>query len=99
MRTEVRQSSIDVYHSLQSKFGAQTCKIMAFMNENPQHGFTRREIAKYLSIETSSVAGRVNELVKNGELVEFQLSANALLLALLLFVYGCQYLRAICFRK
>ena len=70
MRTEVRQSSIDVYHSLQSKFGAQTCKIMAFMNENPQHGFTRREIAKYLSIETSSVAGRVNELVKNGDLIE-----------------------------
>jgi DNA-binding MarR family transcriptional regulator len=70
MRTSVRETSLNTYHSLQSKFGAQTCKIMAFMNENPQHNFTRREIASYLSIETSSVAGRVNQLVNDGDLIE-----------------------------
>lgn len=70
MRTNVRETSLDTYHSLQSKFGAQTCKIMTLINDNPQHDFTRREIANQLSIETSSVSGRVNQLVHDGELIE-----------------------------
>lgn len=70
MRTNVRESSISTYHSLQSKFGAQTCKIMAFIHANPDANFTRREIANQLSIETSSVSGRVNQLVHDGDLIE-----------------------------
>jgi DNA-binding MarR family transcriptional regulator len=70
MQTNVRPTSIDTYHSLKSKFGAQACKIMAFMKDNAHLTFTRRELAECLELETSSVSGRVNQLVKDGDLIE-----------------------------
>jgi predicted transcriptional regulator len=72
MLQNVRQTSIDTYHSLQSKFGAQACKIMAFMKDNGHLTFTRREIAHALSLETSSVSGRVHQLVADGDLIELE---------------------------
>jgi DNA-binding MarR family transcriptional regulator len=72
MLTNVRPTSIDTYRSLQANFGAQTFKILAFLHANKHRDYTRREIASYLKIDTSSVSARVNKLVKDEVLIEIE---------------------------
>jgi DNA-binding MarR family transcriptional regulator len=72
MLTNVRPTSIDTYRKLQATFGEQTFKIMAFLHANKHRDYTRREIASYLKLDTSSVSGRVNKLVHDGDLIELE---------------------------
>ena len=50
-------------------FGTQREQIFEFMKNYPM-GRTRREISEQLGIETGAVGGRVNALIKSGELHE-----------------------------
>jgi hypothetical protein len=70
MRTNVRESSIECFHGQQARFDKQSQQIIDYIKANPTKAFTRREIAVALSIDTSSVAGRVNKLVTDKELHE-----------------------------
>ena len=63
MRTNVTASSISSYDSLKaSGMAASQARILAFMR--PGRFYSRKQIAKALKMETSSVAGRVNELIE-----------------------------------
>ena len=62
MRTDVSKSSLESYDALKASGMAESyAAILGFM----KHGviYTRKEIARALKLETSSVAGRVNELI------------------------------------
>ena len=51
------------------KFGTQRAQIVEFMKGYPM-GRTRREISEQLGIEPGAVGGRVNALIKSGDLFE-----------------------------
>jgi len=66
----VRQNSIETYIdiNLEGKVDRQQDAILAYVMRHPKS--TRREIATALNIDSSSVSGRVNELVGGGKLIE-----------------------------
>lgn len=66
----VRQTSADTYHSPSFQSAAHSdCEIIKQLVR--QRGpMTRRQIASFLHMETSSVSGRVHELVEDGILIE-----------------------------
>jgi DNA-binding MarR family transcriptional regulator len=57
---------------------ANTLRIMALMRSPNINMLTRREIAEILGLENGAVAGRVNELVNRGLLVEYEDGINEL---------------------
>lgn len=63
MLTQVSDSSIDCYHSHKIEFNHQEQTIMDFIDLHPTKTFTRREIAFATGLEVSAVAGRVNALL------------------------------------
>jgi Fic family protein len=65
MKTHVRDSSIDAYYSPDNlkRFTNQHKDILEIFHNNPKRDFTRKEIAKLLHLETSTVSARINELV------------------------------------
>jgi len=72
----VRETSQIAYRSITNSgvLGSQQNQIIHFLRYNKTHdptwNFTRKEISKILNIEINAIAGRVNELVKSGEVVE-----------------------------
>ena len=65
-----RETSAAVYHGeIEGARELSDCALIAQL-VRARGPMTRREIAGYLHMETSSVAGRVNELVSTGVLVE-----------------------------
>jgi len=72
----VRETSMIAYRSITNSgmLGSQQNQIIHFLRfnkvQNPDWNFTRKEISKILDIEINAIAGRVNELVKSGEVVE-----------------------------
>ena len=64
----VRESSAEAYHGIGPK--ASTDRDIIAQLVRQRGPMTRRQIASFLHMETSSVSGRVNELVEAGELVE-----------------------------
>ena len=72
----VRETSQIAYQSITNSgvLGIQREQIVHFLRfnkvQNPDWNFTRKEISKILDIEINAIAGRVNELVKSGEVVE-----------------------------
>jgi len=59
----IKESSLTAYDSLKSNgMAASQARILAHMQ--PGRLYSRREIARALDLETSSVAGRVNELIE-----------------------------------
>ena len=63
--TAVRQTSIDAHEDTAYSRGLQREQIMnALISSGENQINTRRELAKKLGLETSTVAGRVNELIK-----------------------------------
>jgi len=54
--------------------GNQQEQIVTFLrfnkNQNPRWNFSRKEISRILDLEVNAVAGRINELVKSGLVVE-----------------------------
>lgn len=63
MQTNVQETSIQCYHSHQQQFKTQEEIIYDWIATHNKPAPTRREIAKAINLETSSVAGRVNELL------------------------------------
>lgn len=65
MKTQVASSSIANYHNPASVklFNNQHKLIMKVFENSPSRNFTRKEIAKITGLETSTVSGRVNELI------------------------------------
>ena len=67
MRTAVTPSSIAAYYDHKAnRFAGQHGIILAVMR--PGKLYSRRQIAKATRLETSTVAGRVNELLESGQL-------------------------------
>ena len=68
MRTAVNLTSIKAYDALKaSGFKGQHAAILSHMERGRL--YSRRQIAQLTGLETSAVAGRVNELVSSGSLV------------------------------
>ena len=68
MKTNVTQTSIASYDALRtSGFKGQHATILNRMQ--PGKPYSRRQIAMQTGLETSAVAGRVNELLEAGALV------------------------------
>ena len=63
-----RHTSAEAYHGIAGKIATDRDIIAQLVRQRGP--MTRRQIASFLHMETSSVAGRVNELVEAGELVE-----------------------------
>lgn len=63
-----RNTSAEAYHSLGSKAATDRDIIAQLVRQRGP--MTRRQIASFLHMETSSVSGRVNELVNTGGLIE-----------------------------
>jgi hypothetical protein len=67
MKTNVTYSSLAAYDHIKAHItGECHRKILAVMLD--ELIYTRKQIARMLSMETSSIAGRVNELVEMGEI-------------------------------
>ena len=66
----VAQTSIQAYreHKAQGLCGKQAQSILDFMH--PGMGYSRRELARKMGLDLSSVCGRVNELLELGMLKE-----------------------------
>ena len=65
MKTNVAITSIRSYHALrESGFKGQHAAILSHME--PDAIYSRRQLANMTGIETSAVAGRINELVDRG---------------------------------
>lgn len=63
-----RQISIDAYHKKFEILSSKRREVYQYILFNP--GCTRRQISKQLTMETSSVSGRVNELLRQGLVME-----------------------------
>jgi predicted HTH transcriptional regulator len=68
MKTKMKQTSINAYTDLKEDFtlGNMQQKVLDVMKQNQL--YTRRELSNLTSMETSSIAGRVNELLQYGVL-------------------------------
>lgn len=67
MRTNVTESSIKSYDQLKAHgMGESHAKILAIMV--PGRTYTRKEIARLIDMDTSSVSGRVFELIELNEI-------------------------------
>ncbi len=66
---QTSQASIDCFHSHKVEFNHQEQIIMDFIDENKTKSFTRREIAFATGLEVSAVAGRVNALIHDKEVL------------------------------
>lgn len=67
MRAAVKDTSIAAFHGHKANgFAGQHGIILAVMR--PGKLYSRRQIAKASKLETSTVAGRVNELLESGQL-------------------------------
>lgn len=68
MKTAVTDTSIESYDALKgSRMSGQHAAILAHMQ--PGRLYSRRLIATLTGLETSAVAGRVNELIAAGQVV------------------------------
>lgn len=68
MKTNVAKTSIRNYDALKrSGFMGQHAAIVSRMERGVI--YSRRQLAKMTGLETSSVAGRVNELIEDGQLI------------------------------
>ena len=63
-----RHQSAEAYHGLSAKTATDRDIIAQLVRQRGP--MTRRQIASFLHMETSSVAGRVNELMESSQLVE-----------------------------
>ena len=63
-----RETSAEAYYGISSK--AATDRQIIAQLVRKRGPMTRREVASFLHMETSSVSGRVNELLTDGLLVE-----------------------------
>lgn len=67
MKTNVNVTSIDAYQHVKAYIaGEQHRKILTAMS--PGKLYTRRQLAMQLGIDTSSMAGRINELIVTGQI-------------------------------
>lgn len=66
MKTNVRDTSLEAYYT--ADLSQQAKSVFNYLHAH--QGMTRREIASGLGIDVSSVAGRINELVKAGSVAE-----------------------------
>lgn len=68
MKTAVSESSLRSYDALRaSGFRGQHAAIVSHMD--PGKTYSRRQLAKMAGLETSAIAGRVNELIAAGDVV------------------------------
>jgi hypothetical protein len=71
MKISVAESSIRTYHQIGHITSDMQRQIMdLFEMDTSGTPWTRREIAQFLQVETSCIAGHVNELIKADQLVE-----------------------------
>ena len=72
MKTNVAQTSLEAYWDVKkSTQGAQHVAIMGYLERNRQwEDYSRRELSVALEIDLNAICGRVNELIKSGEIVE-----------------------------
>lgn len=71
MKQEVRESSLETYHGLGYRnLGEIQKQVINAIIELGGGWVSRRQIARAASLECSTVAGRVNELITAGRLVE-----------------------------
>lgn len=73
MKTNVRESSRDCYHQhvVPTKEAGQAEQVAEFVKRwGKNRNITRREVARYLEMETGTVSARVNKLIADGVLVE-----------------------------
>jgi hypothetical protein len=66
MKTSVKETSIDAYDNLKAnkELGRMQLNILNAMKDLTV--YTRKQLAKELDMETSTIAGRVNELIGQG---------------------------------
>lgn len=66
----VRETSAECYHGMSAKVFSDAQMIAALVRQRGDAGMTRKEIANHFAMQTSSVAGRVAELVELETLYE-----------------------------
>ena len=71
MKTNVAVTSIRTYRDLRGVLGDWEWKVYLAIREHP--GKTRRELARILQTDSSSIAGRVNPMVEAGLVAEERL--------------------------
>lgn len=71
MKTKVRNTSREAYREIEAEGLTGTQKRQIYLClETVDKPLSRREISKYLGLETSSVAARVNAMIEDGHLEE-----------------------------
>lgn len=72
MRTRVTNTSINAYRQKKPVLTTDRERVAAYIISETKHGrpVWRRKIARALGMEVSSVSGRVNEIMKNGIVVD-----------------------------
>jgi DNA-binding MarR family transcriptional regulator len=72
MQTHMQPTSIAAYAHITElgKDEKQEQQILHVMGDNRHLDFTRRELAKIIGMETSTMSARVNSLVKKGDVIE-----------------------------
>ena len=72
MRTNVASTSINAYRQKKPVLTTDRERVAAYIINETKHGrpVWRRKIARALGMEPSSVAGRVNEILKNGIVID-----------------------------
>jgi len=66
MKTNVSQTSLSAFDAMAVGFASMQAEILGRMA--PDQIYSRRQLAQLTKIETSSIAGRVNELIESGEI-------------------------------
>lgn len=67
MKTNVTYSSLAAYDHIQAQITGE-CQRKIIANMRPGVIYSRKQLARMLGMETSSIAGRVNELIEQREI-------------------------------
>lgn len=72
MKTTVADTSLLAYDRLREgpQLGAQQRRVLDYLREHAGRDYTRKELARALGLEPGTIAGRVNELIAVGLIVE-----------------------------
>lgn len=70
MRTQVRDTSLETFHSLgvKSYLQPQERAVMAVFNQSPDKSFTRKQISLLTGIPINCVCGRVRSLLDKSQI-------------------------------
>jgi len=72
----IKQTSMEAYEKKHLVLLSQRKQIYNFLQMFPNNNFTRQNISDIMKIPINSVCGRINELIKQGKIIEFGTKTN-----------------------